>query len=109
MEIIDAFVGRCFDDFIIGFLFRNSDRARVAEFEYQHAAAHLGGPRVYGGRPLGAVHQPLRINGGHFRRRIAILRFVLRDKGVEETVVERWAAQNEALFSVITDGTECVD
>ena len=47
--IIDDFVDRVFDDIMIGFFFRNADRRRIKELEYQHAAEHLGGPVRYRG------------------------------------------------------------
>ena len=39
--LIDDFVDGCFDDMMIGFLFPRNKRARVKEFEYEHAAEHL--------------------------------------------------------------------
>jgi len=106
--LIEAFIDRVFDDFIIGFLFIGKDRARIVRHEIEHAAGHLGGPTAYTGRPIPQVHRPLRINAGHFRRRLAILRTVLREQGVDEEVVDRWVASNQRLQASITDGTDCV-
>ncbi len=105
--LMHDFVHRVASDFIIGFLFEGRDLARIVRHEGELAVAHLGGPAAYGGRPLGAVHRPLRINRGHFRRRLAILRTVLTEAGVSPDVVERWVAHDAALEAVITDGTEC--
>lgn len=102
------FLDRVFDDLIIGFLFAGKDKERILRHEIELAATHLGGPPGYHGRGIGSVHRPLRINRGQFRRRLAILRTVLRDRGAPEDVVERWIAHDRKLESVVTDGTDCV-
>ncbi len=106
--LIAAFIDRVFDDFIIGFLFIGKNRERIVRHEITHAAAHLGGPNAYAGRPMAQVHKPLKINSGHFRRRLAILRTVLTENAVDEGVIERWVSANQRLEAAITDGTECV-
>lgn len=107
-RVVRAFVDRVFDDMIIGFLFIGKDRERVVRHEVEHAAEHLGGPSAYTGRPIARVHRPLRINRGQFRRRLALLRTVLREQGVDEAIVERWIEADRRLEPAITDGTECV-
>ena len=59
--IIDTFIDRVFEDRMIGFFFRNADRARIKEMEYQLAAKFLGADIEYRGRPIGKAH-------GLFRR-----------------------------------------
>jgi hemoglobin len=105
--VVDRFVARQFDDRIIGFLFVGKDRVRVSTHEYEHAAAALGGPVVYAGRPIGAVHRPLRINGGQFRRRLALLRQEIERAGVPVDVMEAWLDTQRRLERVVTDGTDC--
>ena len=107
--LIERFVDWMFDDFIIGFLFMGRDRERIVRHEVEHASRVLGGPPAYTGRPLGRTHGPLRINRGHFRRRLAILRTVLQEGGVDDDVIARWIAHDERLEKVITDGTDCVE
>jgi truncated hemoglobin YjbI len=51
-SIIRTFVDRMFSDPMIGFLFRNASRERVADKEYELAAQHLGAGVAYTGRPL---------------------------------------------------------
>lgn len=104
---IDAFVDRVAADFIIGFLFQGRDLARVKARETELACMHRGGPVRYAGRPLGAVHQPLRINRGHFRRRLAILRTVLSERGVPDEIIDRWIRHEQRLEPAIVDGTDC--
>jgi hemoglobin len=107
-RLVRAFLARVFDDLIIGFQFEGRDHERIVRHEVEHATRLLGGPAAYTGRPLGAAHRPLKINRGQFRRRLAILRTVLREQGVEEEVIGRWIAHDEQLLGVITDGTDCL-
>lgn len=109
--IIDDFVGRVFDDVMIGFFFRRSDRRRIAEFEYQHAAAHLGGQVLYRGRPIAEVHAKHPIRGGHFDRRAQILRETLDRHGISPDIRDRWLEHIESLRPLVTqDGLgQCDD
>ena len=104
-RLVQAFAA----DFVIGFLFEGKDLDRVARHELELARAHLGGPAAYGGRPIGAVHGPLRINRGHFRRRLAIVRHVLTEEGVPGHIIDDWLAHDARLESVVTTGEDCVD
>ena len=106
-EVMADLIARCAGDFIIGYFFEGRDLKRIVNRETELAAAHLGGPTGYSGRPIGAVHQPLRINRGHFRRRLAFLRLVLADHGIPEDVQKRWLAHDSALEPVVTDGSDC--
>ena len=107
-SIVGALVDRMAGDFVIGFLFEGRDLARIARHELELARAHLGGPAAYGGRPLGEVHRPLKINRGHFRRRLSLLAIVLEEHGVPADLARRWIDHEAALESVISDGIECV-
>lgn len=108
--VIDDFVGRVFGDMMIGFFFRNADRRRIAELEYQHAAEHLGGPVKYRGKPLAQAHRPHRIMGGQFNRRRELLKKTLVDHGAPERVIAAWLAHNETLRGEITGDRsgECI-
>jgi truncated hemoglobin YjbI len=109
--IVDDFVGRVFGDVMIGFFFRNADQRRIEEFEYQHAAEHLGGPVRYAGRPLRQAHAAHPIMGGQFARRKEILRKTLVDHRAPQDVIDAWLAHTESLRDQITaqpDG-QCVD
>jgi truncated hemoglobin YjbI len=109
--IIEDFVARVTGDVMIGFFFRAVDRARLAELEVQFAAAHLGGPSKYEGRPLSVAHSPHRIMGGQFNRRLRILDQTLRDHGVADDIRQAWLSHNEQLRSQITRdrSDECRD
>lgn len=106
-RLVRAFVHRFADDFIIGYLFEGRDLDRIIAHETEHALQHLGAEVVYTGRPLAAVHRPLRINAGHFRRRLAILRTVLAEHGVPDAVIDRWIEADRRLMAAIVDGTDC--
>lgn len=107
--VIDEFVDRIFDDLMIGFFFARASRERIKEMEYQHAAEHLGGPVEYQGQPLEVAHAKHKIMGGHFERRKKILSDVLKARGVDDGVRERWIAHVETLRSHVTGhpGSEC--
>ena len=100
--IVDDFVDRCFDDSMIGFLFRRADRARIKRLEYEHAAEHLGGPVSYSGRPLDRAHRPHRIFGGQFARRRQILIDTLHDHAVPEELIDSWVSYQDSLRALIT-------
>ncbi len=108
--IIDTFVDRVVNDVMIGFFFRSVDLERLKQFEYEFAAAHLGGPSNYSGRPLARAHAQHPILGGHFNRRLRILEKTLADFSAPEDVIREWIEHNERLRRVITRdlGTECI-
>jgi len=106
-QVMTRLVDRMFTDFVIGFLFEGRDRDRILMHEIELASAHLGGPAAYSGRPIGAVHRPLRIHRGHFHRRVAILRKVLTELDVPADVIERWIAHDDSLESVVAEPIDC--
>jgi hemoglobin len=110
-RIMDEFVDRIFDDIMIGFLFVAASRERIKEMEYQHAAEFLGAPVRYEGRPLRQAHAKHPIMGGHFGRRLQILKQVLARHGVPEDIRDAWLAHNLALLDQVTqqDLGECRD
>ncbi|MES2643795.1 MAG: group 1 truncated hemoglobin [Myxococcota bacterium] len=105
--IVDRFVDRQFDDSIIGFFFAGKDRSAVKLHEYEHAAASLGAPVAYTGRPIAPLHRTLRINAGQFRRRLALLRQEIERAGLPPELVEAWLEPQRRMERVITDGTDC--
>jgi len=100
--IVDDFVDRCFDDVMIGFLFRRAKRERIKRFEYEHAAQWLGAEVEYGGRPLEVAHGAHRILGGQFARRLQILRETLDAHGVPAEIRDAWLAHHESLRHLVT-------
>jgi hemoglobin len=105
--IIERFVDRVAKDMIIGFFFDGKDLTRVKQHEFEHAARVLGANLPYTGRSIPALHRPLRINGGQFRRRLALLRQEIERAGVPEDVKDSWLAEQVRMQAAITDGTDC--
>lgn len=101
-EIIDFFIDRVFEDRMIGFFFRNADRARIKEMEYQLAAEFLGADVKYTGRPLAKAHANHPIMGGHFARRRQILKETLEAFHVPEQIKSIWLAHTDSLRPLIT-------
>ncbi len=106
-EAVEAYVQRFAADFIIGFMFEGKDLQRIALHEYQLAASHLGASVAYQGRSLRGAHTRLPINAGHFRRRLAIVRTVLTERGIDADIIERWVEWERGLEAAVTDGTDC--
>jgi hemoglobin len=107
--IIDAFIDRVFADRMIGFFFRNADKKRIKELEYQLTAEFLGADVHYQGRPLDQAHAKHPIMGGQFARRLQILKATLEDFHVPQEVRDAWIEHNESLRSLITpnSGSDC--
>lgn len=109
--IISDFVGRCYSDIMIGYLFRRADRERIERFEYELMADHLGGGVAYAGRPLAEAHGKHGILGGQFDRRWRLLDETLVAHGVPTDVRERIRQWQEALRPLVTmdrDGKGCL-
>lgn len=108
-QIIDEFIDRVFADRMIGFFFRNADRARLKELEYQLMASSLGAEVRYEGRPLARVHANHPIMGGHFARRRQILKETLESFQVPEEIQSVILSHTDRLRPQITPeaGSSC--
>jgi hemoglobin len=100
--IVDAFIDRVFADRMIGFFFRDADRMRIKEFEFQLAAKFLGADIEYQGRPLHLVHSKHPIMGGHFARRRQILKETLEAYDVPPFIRDAWLKHTDSLRPLIT-------
>jgi truncated hemoglobin YjbI len=108
--VITEFYARVFRDVMIGFMFQGKDRQHLIDREYELTAALLGAPGVtYTGRPMRTAHAQHTIFGGHFERRLQILRETLRDHAVDPLVQQTWIDHQLALRGQITRdrGSEC--
>ncbi len=108
-QIIDTFIDRVFEDKMIGFFFRNADRKRIKEMEFQLSARFLGADVEYEGRPLDEVHAKHPIMGGQFARRLQILRETLEHYAVPKHIRDAWIEHTESLRPLITRdaGSDC--
>ena len=109
--VITDFYSRVFGDVIIGFLFEGKSRQHLIDREYEFTASFLGGDVKYTGRPMRTAHAASPIFGGHFERRLQILRETLRDNAVDPEVQQAWIDHTLALRAQITrdQGSECKD
>ena len=107
--VITDFYGRVFGDVMIGFMFQGKDRQQLIDREWELVAALLGAPVKYTGRPMPAAHAAHTIFGGHFERRMQLLRETLRDHAVDPEVQQAWLDHALSLRSQITrdKGSEC--
>ncbi len=108
-QIMDTFIDRVFEDKMIGFFFRNADRKRIKEMEFQLTARFLGVDVEYEGRPLDEVHAKHPIMGGQFARRLQILRETLEHYAVPKHIRDVWIEHTESLRPLITRdaGSDC--
>lgn len=109
--VIADFYDRVFRDVMIGFMFQGKDKRHLIEREWELVAALLGDDVKYTGRPMPAAHAAHTIFGGHFERRLQLLRETMADHAVDPEVRDAWLAHSEALRSQITRdrGSECKD
>jgi hemoglobin len=109
--VIEDFYSRVFGDVMIGFLFEGKDRQRLIDKEYEFTAHLLGADVKYTGRPMRVAHAQSPIFGGHFERRLQILRETLNDHAVDSDVAKAWIDHSLALRAQITKdkGSECKD
>jgi len=108
-EVIGDFYTRVFHDVMIGFLFIGKDRARLVDKEWEFTANLLGADVRYTGKPIRAAHARSPILGGHFERRLQILRETFEAHDVAPDVRARWIEHTLALREQVTAdvGTEC--
>jgi hemoglobin len=102
--VLADFYEHVFDDLMIGFHFRASDKARLIDKECELTLAALGADVAYSGRPVAALHLPLRIMGGHFRRRRKLLADAIDRAGLPPDVRDAWLAHTDALRGEVTRG-----
>ena len=111
-EVITDFYARVFVDVMIGFMFEGKNRKHLIEREWELAAALLGAPDIkYTGRPMRTAHAAHTIFGGHFERRLQLLKETLRDHDVDLEVEKVWIDHTLSLRDQITrdKGSECKD
>ena len=110
-EVVIDFYRRVFDDVMIGFLFIGKDRQRLIDKECEFTARFLGADVRYTGRSMPVAHASSPIMGGHFDRRLTILRETLADHQVDAEVCASWIDHQLRLrHQVTTDrASQCND
>lgn len=107
--VITDFYDRLFDDMMIGFMFTGKPKQQLIDREWQFTANLLGGDVHYEGRTIRKAHARSPILGGHFERRLQILRETMADNQVPVPVQERWIEHTLALRPQVTadKGADC--
>ena len=89
---IRAFVTTFYDqmvsDVMIGFFFRNADKARLIDKEVELISRMLGHSIRYTGRSIRKAHEAHPIMGGHFERRWMLLKNAMESHAVPAEVQE---------------------
>ena len=108
-KVIEDFYDRVVADTMIGFLFAGKDKQRLIDKEWEFTAKFLGADVTYTGKPIRAAHASSPILGGHFARRLQILKQTLADHNIDRDVVAAWVQHTLALRPLVTndEGTEC--
>ncbi len=109
-QVVTDFYERVLDDVMIGFFFRNADKNRLIDKEWELAARMLGKKDIkYTGQSIRSAHAAHPIMGGHFNRRLQILKETMDAHALSPLVKDTWIEHTEALRSLITtDGrNEC--
>ena len=110
--VVTDFYDRIFRDVMIGFMFQGKDKQHLIDREVEMASKFFGAPGVvYRGRPMRAAHAAHTIFGGHFERRLQILRQAMAAHDVDAEVQRVWIEHTNALRSQVTrdQGSECKD
>lgn len=100
--VLTDFYDRVFADVMIGYLFSSSDKQHLIDREWEFAARLLGGDVKYTGKSMPRAHAHLAILGGHFDRRLQILRETLADHDVDPAVRDHWIEHSAKLRAQIT-------
>jgi hemoglobin len=104
--VITDFYDRVFRDVMIGYMFEGKDRQRLIDKELELTSRFLGGADAYTGKGMREAHAALQIFGGHFDRRLQLLRNTLRDHGIDAEVAAAWIAHHESMRAQIV-GSDC--
>ena len=110
--VVAEFYERVFRDVMIGFMFEGKNKRHLIEREWEFACGFLGDPEIkYTGRPMRTAHAAHTIFGGHFERRLQILREPMHHQPVDPEVQASWIEHTQALRAQITrdQGSECKD
>lgn len=110
--VVTTFYDRVFGDVMIGFMFQGKDKQHLIDREVEMAAKFLGAPNIeYRGLPLRTAHARHTIFGGHFERRLELLRQAMAVHDVDPEVRQAWIEHTNALRPQVTrdQGSECKD
>jgi hemoglobin len=98
---VGLFMQRMIDDPLVGWAFVGVDRDAVQRHAFAFVVAALGGPDLYLGRDMRAVHAALKLGNKHFDASVVHLVESLREAGIAESVLGELAVRLEPLRSQI--------
>ncbi len=101
-NVVKDFYDHVFNDAMIGFFFVGKNKAHLIDREYEMAARMLGGDVRYTGKPMREAHQAHKIFGGHFERRMQLLKEALDRHNLPAEVKRVWLEHTRSLRSQIT-------
>ncbi len=100
-EAVELFSARMVADPDLADIFATADLPDLRAHQQAFLLHALGGPDLYSGRGMKDAHSDLGITDAQFDRAIGHLLSSLEEVGVDRDVVERAAADTEALRALI--------
>jgi hemoglobin len=98
---VALFLHRMVTDPLLAWTFDGVDSARVEKHAQAFVVAALGGPDLYLGRDLHAVHERFALRNEHFDVAVVHLLDSLREVGISDSVISELAIRLEPLRSQI--------
>jgi hemoglobin len=98
---VTLFMQRMTDDPLLSWAFAGIDRDAVQRHAFAFVIAALGGPDLYIGRDMRAVHATFQLENRHFDAAVVHLVEALREAGIAESVIAELAVRLEPLRSQI--------
>jgi hemoglobin len=98
---VALFLQRMLDDPMLGWTFEGVDRPSLQRHALAFVVAALGGPDLYLGRDLRAVHERFKLGNAHFDAAVMHLVDSLRDAGISNGVLADLAIRLEPLRVLI--------
>lgn len=101
-KVVSDFYDLMFADVMIGYMFEGKNKQRLIQKELELALEILGEKGKYTGRNLKNLHQPLKIQGGQFDRRLVLLRKAIEKNHLPEEIKQKWLEHTESLRHEVT-------
>lgn len=100
--VMTDFYDAVFADVMIGFFFRHADKQRLIDKETEFSARMLGGDVEYTGMSLPKAHGKHPIMGGHFMRRLQLLKEAMDKHDLPQPVRDAWVQHTHELRRQVT-------
>ena len=104
-EILKDFYDKVFDDILIGYLFHHREKKELVELQLSFTLPLLGYGGSYQGRPIRAVHRPLKLRKAQFLRRQLLLKEALMASSLDEEIARKWLDLENRLMSHVLDSS----